>query len=87
MTDTATIGHNGIGGAAAEQIKQFVSRIERIEDEISERQMDRKEIYAEAKGQGFDVKILRKLIARRKRDRDELAEEESLLELYEGVFG
>lgn len=87
MTDTATIGHNGIGGAAAEQLKKFVERIERVEDEISGLQQDRKDIYSEAKGTGFDVKVLRKLISRRKRDRAVLQEEEAILELYEGVFG
>ena len=87
MTDTATIGHNGIGGTAAEQLKSFVSRIERLEDEKSGISQDIKDVYAEAKGTGFDTKVLRKLVSRRKRNQEELKEEEAILELYEGVFG
>ena len=89
MTDeTPAAGHNSAG--AGDQLKTIVERIERLEEEKSTIAGDIKEIYAEAKGNGFDVKILRKVIARRKRDRDEIKEEEAILELYEsqlGVFG
>ncbi len=48
---------------------------------------DQKEVMLEAKGRGYDVKVLRQIIARRKRDRDDLAEEQAILELYETAMG
>lgn len=80
------IGHNSIGGPAAEQFKQIVARIERLEEEQKALADDKKEVYAEAKGLGYDVKVLRKLIQRRKTDKDLLAEQDAILDLYEGVF-
>lgn len=86
--ETPAAGHNSAG--AGDQIKTIVKRIEWLEEEKSTIADNIKEIYAEAKGNGFDTKILRKVIARRKRDRNEIEEEEAILELYEsqlGVFG
>ena len=71
-----------VGGVAAEQLRAIVERIERLEEEKKALQEDIKDVYAEAKGNGFDVKILRKIISLRKRDRAELDEEETILELY-----
>ena len=72
---------------AKDQLKAFVERIERLEEDKKAVADDIKEIYAEAKGNGFDTKVLRMLIRRRKQDRAERAEQDALLELYEGVFG
>lgn len=76
-------GHNSV---AREQLKSVVSRIENLNDQIADLQADRRDIFAEAKGNGLDVKAVRKLIARRKIDAQEREEQDALLELYEGVF-
>lgn len=65
-----------------EQLRAFIERVERIESEIKDLQDDRKEIYKEAKAFGFDVKVVKAVIQRRKKDRDELAEFEAILETY-----
>jgi uncharacterized protein (UPF0335 family) len=70
------------GGVAGDQLRAFVERIERIEEDIKALSEDKKEVYAEAKGGGFDVKILREVIKLRKQDQDELDEKQSLLEIY-----
>ncbi|MEN3213568.1 DUF2312 domain-containing protein [Methylorubrum populi] len=67
---------------AADQLKSIIERIERPEEEKAGIAGDIKDVYAEAKANGFDVKVLRKIIALRKRDHDELSEEEAILELY-----
>ncbi|MFV0244318.1 MAG: DUF2312 domain-containing protein [Qingshengfaniella sp.] len=66
----------------ADELRQFVERFERLEAEKQEIAGQQKEVMAEAKGRGYDVKVMRKIIALRKRDRDDLAEEEAILELY-----
>jgi len=70
------------GGVAGDQLRAFVERIERIEEDIKALNDDRKDVYAEAKGNGFDVKILREVIRLRKQDQDERDEHQSLLEVY-----
>ncbi len=72
---------------AADQLKSFIERIERLEEEKAGIAGDIKEIYAEAKGNGFDVKVMRKIIALRKRDYAERQEEEAILELYLQALG
>ncbi|MBN9332970.1 MAG: DUF2312 domain-containing protein [Devosia sp.] len=67
---------------AQDQLKAFISRIERMEEEKAAIAADIKEIYAEAKGNGFDTKILRKIVTIRKQDANERMEQEALLELY-----
>lgn len=69
------------------QLLAFVERIERMEEEKAGVQADIKEIYAEAKGNGFNTKVLKKLIAIKKQDADKRAEEEALLELYAKAAG
>jgi len=76
-----------VGGLAAGKLRAFVERIERLEEEKAGIAADVKDVYAEAKGEGFDTKIIRKLIALRKKDRQERAEEEELLELYKAALG
>lgn len=73
--------------SAQAQLRQLVEKIERVEEEIAEKKIDHKEIYAEAKGQGFYVKIIRKIIARRKRSKNEIDEEDSLLAVYQHALG
>jgi uncharacterized protein (UPF0335 family) len=76
-----------VGGVAADQLKSVVERIERLEEEKKALAEDIKDVYAEAKGNGFDVKVLRKIISLRKRDRAEVDEEETILELYMMALG
>lgn len=72
---------------AGDQLKSIVERIERLEEEKKTIADDIKEVYAEAKGNGYDVKVLRKVIAIRKRDANERAEEEAILDLYLQAVG
>jgi uncharacterized protein (UPF0335 family) len=69
-------------GVAGDQLRAIVERIEHIEEEIKELTEGKKEIYLEAKGNGFDVKILREVIRVRKQDQKERDEQESLLDVY-----
>ncbi len=68
-------------------LRAFVERIERLEEEKKALADDIKEVYAEAKGNGFDVKIMRKIVSIRKQDRDKRIEEETILELYMAALG
>jgi uncharacterized protein (UPF0335 family) len=72
---------------AADQLKSIIERIERLEEEKAGIAGDIKDVYAEAKGNGFDSAVLRKIVARRKRDRDEVQEEDAILELYLQALG
>jgi uncharacterized protein (UPF0335 family) len=72
---------------AGDQLKSIVERIERLEEEKKTISDDIKEVYAEAKGTGYDVKVLRKVVALRKRDLDERKEEEAILDLYLQAVG
>ena len=80
MADTKTTFAQG-------QLKALVERIERLEEEKKTIAADIKEVYAEAKANGFDTKILRKVIALRKKDADERQEEEALLDVYLSALG
>lgn len=75
------------GNFSADQLNQLVARIERLEEEKKALADDIKEVYAEAKAHGFDTKILRQVIRLRKLDRAELAEQESLLQVYMDALG
>jgi len=76
-----------VGGIAGDRLKSFIERIERLEEEKKTLQADIKEVYAEAKGTGFDTKIMRQLIRIRKMDKDDLDEQETLLDLYKRAVG
>lgn len=76
-----------IGGIAGDRLRSFIERIERLEEERRALAGDIKEVYAEAKGTGFDAKIMRKLIAERRMDKDDLDEQETLLDLYRRALG
>ena len=83
MTD---IGHNS-GEMDGSHLRAFIERIERLEEEIRALNDDKKEVYAEAKGQGFDVPIMKKVIALRRMDRDKRIEAETILDLYLSALG
>lgn len=72
---------------AAGQLKSVVERIERLEEEKKEVAEQIKEVYAEAKANGFDTKTLRKIVTLRKKDAEERQEEEALLDLYMSALG
>ena len=74
MTDTV--------GLSGNRILSFIERIERIDEELKELSEGKKEVFNEAKGEGFDVKILKEILRLRKHDQDERDEQESLLDLY-----
>lgn len=76
-----------IGGIAAEALRQFVERIERLEEEKKALSADIKDVYGQAKSQGFDVKILRKIISLRKMEDQEREEVDQLLDLYKAALG
>jgi uncharacterized protein (UPF0335 family) len=75
------------GGVAAEQLRSFVERIERLEEEKKSIADDVKDVYAEAKATGFDTKVLRQIIRLRKQDAAERQEQEALLDLYMHALG
>lgn len=78
---------NQIGGIAADALKQAIDRIERLEEEKKALSGDIKDIYAQAKSQGFDPKIIRQIVRLRKVERSEREEAEQLLELYMAAIG
>ena len=76
-----------VGGVAGARLKSFIERVERLEDEKTAITDDIKEVYAEAKGVGFDVKTLRKVISLRKLDEEDRKEADELLDLYKSAIG
>ena len=74
-------------GATAQELKSFIERIEHLEEEKAEVAENIKEVYSEAKGRGFDTKVLRAVIARRKKDAETVAEFETILQLYLEALG
>lgn len=93
MSDTATNPDviDQVGDATyrvtANELRQFVERIERLDSEKKDLAEQQKEVMAEAKARGYDTKVLRKVIALRKRDKDDIAEEEAVLEMYKEALG
>jgi uncharacterized protein (UPF0335 family) len=71
----------------ADELRQFIERFERLEAEKKDIAEQQKEVMAEAKGRGYDVKVMRKVIALRKRDSAEIAEEEAVLDMYKEALG
>ena len=71
----------------ADELRQLIERIERLEAKKKDISDQQKEVLAEAKGRGYDIKVLRKLITLRRRDQGEVAEEEAVLELYKEALG
>ena len=93
MSDQATNPEvvEGPGDASyrvtANELRQFVERIERLDSEKKDLAEQQKEVMAEAKARGYDTKVMRKVIALRKRDADDIAEEEAVLEMYKEALG
>ena len=75
------------GGAGAEQLTQFIERIERLEEEKRALMADIRDVYSEAKGTGFEPKIMRQLVKMRAMDRELLQEQDELLETYRAAVG
>jgi uncharacterized protein (UPF0335 family) len=80
----SSIGHNSDTGG---QLRSYIERVERLEEEKKQIGDDIKDVYAEAKGNGFDAKIMRKVVALRKKDPEARAEEEALLDTYLHALG
>src|ERR1700748_3117100 len=76
-----------VGGIAGDALRQYIERIERLEEEKKTIAEDIKEVFAEAKGTGFDTKIMRQIIRIRKMDQDDLDEQETLLDVYKRALG
>jgi uncharacterized protein (UPF0335 family) len=74
-------------GVTADELRQFIERFERLELEKREIADQQKEVMAEAKGRGYDTKVMRKIINLRKRDKNDIAEEEAVLEMYKEALG
>lgn len=93
MSDSATNPESAdvVGDATyrvtANELRQFVERIERLDSEKKDLAEQQKEVMAEAKSRGYDTKVLRKVISLRKRDKDDIAEEEAVLEMYREALG
>ncbi|HEV2303608.1 MAG TPA: DUF2312 domain-containing protein, partial [Stellaceae bacterium] len=76
-----------VGGIAGERLRAFVERIERLEEEKRTLAADIKEVYAEAKGSGFDTRTMRQVIRLRRMDKDDVDEQETLLDIYKRALG
>ena len=76
-----------VGGIAADRLKSFIERIERLEEEKAALAADIREVYAEAKGTGFDTKIMRQIVKLRKMDESARQEQDELLTLYRKAIG
>lgn len=74
-------------GVAAEELKQFIERIERLEEEKKAIADDVRDVYAEAKGRGYDVKAIRAIVRLRAKEPHEREEEEAILDLYKSALG
>ena len=78
------IGHNSI---AKDQLKSIIERVERLEEDKRAISDDIKDVYSEAKGNGFDAKALRRIVALRKQDPDKRAEQDAILDTYMHALG
>jgi uncharacterized protein (UPF0335 family) len=88
MTDTPEIdGGGNASGIAADRLRSFIERIERLEEEKAVIAGDVKEVYSEAKSSGFDAKIMRQIVRMRKMDAQARAEQEQLLDVYKQALG
>ena len=85
--ETASPDSPAVGGVAADRLRSLIERIERLEEERKALGSDIKDIYAEAKSAGFDVKVVRQLITIRKKEPAEVEEAETLLDLYRRALG
>jgi uncharacterized protein (UPF0335 family) len=81
MTDNTTYR------VTADELRQFIERVERLDAEKKDLAEQQKEVLAEAKGRGYDPALMRKIVALRKRDGNDIAEEEALMEMYKEALG
>ena len=82
MADTTTTY-----AVTADELRQFIERFEQLESEKKDVAEQQKDLMAEAKGRGYDTRVMRQIVALRKRKPDELAEEEAVLEVYKSALG
>lgn len=87
MFSAGETGEERVEAVAAAELRQFIERIERLEEEKGTLNEDIKEIFGEAKGRGYDTKIIRVIVRLRKKDANERKEEEAILELYMNSLG
>ena len=88
MSDTTTDPNtDATYRVTADELRQFIERMERLEADKKDLAEQQKEVMAEAKARGYDTKVMRKVIALRKRDKDDIAEEEAILEMYKEALG
>lgn len=83
MTESANQSYS----IAADELRAFIERLERLEAEKKDIADQVKEVYAECKGRGYDTKVVKKVLSLRKRDKDDIAEEEAVLEMYKAALG
>ena len=83
MVDTVPVSYR----VAGEELRQFVERFERLEIEKKDISDQQKEVMAEAKSRGYDTRIMRKIVSLRKRDLEDVAEEEAILSMYKTALG
>lgn len=87
MSQAATKDDTEVGGIAADRLRSIIERVERLEEEKKALSSDIKDIMAEAKSAGFDVKVIRQIIRIRKQEPAEVEEQETLLDLYRRALG
>jgi uncharacterized protein (UPF0335 family) len=87
MSVTETNAGSDAYHVTADELRSFIERFERLEAEKQEVAEQQKEVMAEAKGRGYDTRVMRKVIALRKRDKDDIAEEEAMMEMYKEALG
>ncbi len=87
MTDAATDPAAAAYAVTAEDLRQFIEQFEALEAQKKEIADHQKDVMAEAKARGYDTRVMRKVIALRKRKPDEIAEEEAVLEMYKAALG
>ncbi|MBF0124894.1 MAG: DUF2312 domain-containing protein [Magnetococcales bacterium] len=76
-----------VAGVSGEHLEQYITRIERMEEEKSELMQDIRDVYLEAKGNGFDARVMRQIVRMRKMDKHDLDEQETMLDLYKQALG
>jgi uncharacterized protein (UPF0335 family) len=87
FTEAPGAGHNFLNQGAQEKLRAAVTRIERLNETIGEFNDDKAEEFKELKAAGFDVAVVKQVIQRRKKQRTEVEEKDSILDLYEGALG
>ncbi len=85
MSDTS--GPDSQADATGAELRQFIERVERLEEEKAEVAEQIKEVFAEMKGRGFDVKAIRQILRERKQDPNDIAEQEAIIDMYKAAIG